>query len=160
MSRALAVGGLVVCSATILVVTGASPALTVEADGLRLAYPAARSGGALAAALALAAAAALVTRRHLRWLLLAAAAGSALHAAASSAWLVTADGTSLRERRLTGSRVVAWADVVEAVNEPAGLRLTLRDGRSLAIDVLSLEPPQRAALERSIARRLEDARPR
>lgn len=55
---------------------------------------------------------------------------------------------------------MAWTDVVEAVNGPEGVRLSTRDGGSVIVDVLSLEPPQRAALERSIARRIEDARRR
>ncbi len=160
MSRALAVGGLLLCAATVLAATAAPPALTVEADGLRLVYPAVRTGGALVAALALGAAAALAGGRRWRGLLAAVAAGCALHAAASAAWLIAADGTALRERRLTGSRVVAWTDVVEAVNGPEGVRLSTRDGGSVMVDVLALEPPQRAALERSIARRIEDARRR
>ncbi|MCM2255816.1 MAG: hypothetical protein NDJ94_09115 [Vicinamibacteria bacterium] len=160
MLRASAIGGLLVLAVAALVATARAPQLTVEADALRLAYPPARIAGTAGAALLLAGAAALATDRRVKWALGVAVALGLLHTASLAAWTVRADADALYQRGLLGSRVLRWSEVATIVNDPAGLVVTAGDGRALRVETEALSPQHRAALERSVARRIEAARPR
>lgn len=159
MLRASAIGGLLVLAAAALVATARAPELTVEADALRLAYPAVRIAGTAAAALLLAGVAALATDRRVKWALAVVVVLGLLQASSFALWTVRADGEALHLRGLLGSRVLRWSEAATIVNGPAGMVVTAGDGRALRVETEALSAQHRAALERSVARRIEAARP-
>lgn len=159
MLRASAIGGLLVLALAALAATASAPELTVEADALRLAYRPARIVGTAAAALLLAGVAALATDRRVRWGVAVVVALGLLQAASLAAWTVRADAEALHLRGLLGSQRLRWSEAATIVNDPAGMVVTTGDGRALRVATEALSPPQRAALERSVARRVEAARP-
>lgn len=160
MLRASAIGGLLVLAVGALLATAGGPRLTVEADALRLAYPTARIAGTAAAALLMAGVAALVADRRVKWALAGVVALGALQAASLAAWTVRADAEALQLRGLLGARVLRWSEAATIVNDPSGMVVTAGDGRALRVESGDLSPEHRAALERSVARRIEAARAR
>lgn len=158
MLRASTIGGLLVLAAAALVATASAPELTVEADALRLAYPLARIAGTAAAALLLAGVVALATDRRVKWALTIVVSLGLLQAASFAAWTVRADAEALHLHSLLGSQVLRWSEAATIVNDPAGMVVTAGDGRALRVETEALSPQHRAALERSIARRIEAAR--
>jgi hypothetical protein len=150
--RALLALGSILLLAGVLWPT-AAPRLTLYDVGLRLDYPLRTLAGPLLAALGFTALAAASPRGGLRLALALLVPLALAPGVERLAWRVEADAAGIRQGELFGSEQLAWSQVT-AVHSGRELRLARQDGSELRLPLAPLTPQQRAALERTIARRV------
>jgi hypothetical protein len=144
-------------AAAVLPLALRSPRLTLLNAALRVDYGWAAGAAALAAALFLMTAAALAPPR---WAKAALAIGAVLVASVGGARLryrLEIQPEGLSSRGLTGSTVLAWAEVTHVDRGTEALIVWGRGDEQIRVDTASFEGGQRAALERALARRIVES---
>jgi hypothetical protein len=132
------------------------PHVTWLNAGLRIEHPWRQGAFALASAAGAATLAALLRPRWLRAVAGLLAAATAALGVSLLVYRVDVAGEGLTERRLRGTVRLAWADVVSVENRPEVLAVVGPSDRRVQIDVGRLTLADRAALERTISRRVRD----
>jgi len=137
----------------------AAPRLTVLNEGFRLEY-----GWTVLAGAALAAVGAIGLATILRPV--GARAGCALLAVAAvvvgvqrGAWQVGADRTAISTRSLTDASRIAWSEVRQAHSDTETLHVSGAGSAAIDIRLSTLRPHDRATLERTISRRVQENAP-
>lgn len=151
---ALALG---IAAAAALPLALRSPRLTLLNAALRVDYGWVVGAAALAAALLLAAAAVLAPAR---WAKAALAIGAVAFVSVGGARLryrLEVQPEGLSSRGLTGSTMLAWAEVTHVDRGTEALIVWGRGDEQIRIDTTSFEGGQRAALERALARRIVES---
>jgi hypothetical protein len=155
--RRLAVAALLAASVAGALTSMGSPRLTLLNADLHIAYPWPRAAAALVCA---AAAAGLALTVRMRWARIATGA-FALAAVLAGAHLllyrVRAGAEGLESRGLLGVDRMAWAAIGQVQTGPGLLLLTGSAGESIRVDTTDFRAEDRAALDRTIARRLRGA---
>jgi PH (Pleckstrin Homology) domain-containing protein len=131
------------------------PKLSLVNAGLTVAYPTARGLSALAGAVALA----LALLVRIRWVQVVAAVLAVATAAVGLHILryrVVADASGLTTRSLASTRFLRWSAVARVEAGPGLVLLTSGDGFRVRVDTTDFSADQRAALDRTIARRLRE----
>jgi hypothetical protein len=131
------------------------PRLTAVNAGLEIEYPWPRAAGA---ALAAVGGFLFVVAQKSFWARLAGSvfATTALAAAIHlGVYRIQADDQGLLARGLLGSTRVAWREV-KTVNASPGLLQVTGSGTVVKVDTTDYRPEQRAALDRTVARRLRE----
>jgi PH (Pleckstrin Homology) domain-containing protein len=134
------------------------PRLSLANTGLTVAYPVARGLSALAGAAALVLALAVRTR-WVRWMAAVLALATAIGAMHLLRYRVVADASGLTTRSLARTRFLSWSAVARVEQGPGLLLLTSSEGSRLRVDTTDFSADQRAALDRTIARRLQQGAP-
>jgi hypothetical protein len=134
--------------------------MTLLNSAVRVDYPAPRGAFALMAAGGLGLLAGSQARRALRAALLATAVIAAGTGAHLLLYRVEAGSQDLVVQGMLGSRRVAWRQVSSFKLHGDKLLIEAADGRTLTIATGGFQPEQRATLERTLARRLEEGRNR
>jgi hypothetical protein len=136
-----------------------APRLTVLNDGFRLDY-----GWAVLVGAALAAVGAVGLATILQPV--GARAGGALLAVAAvvlgvqrGAWQVGADRSALSARSLTETSRIAWPEVRQVHSDTEALQVTGFGDAAIRLRISSLRPHDRATLERTISRRVQESAP-
>jgi hypothetical protein len=155
--RLLAASGIALALAGAWLAIG-PPRLTLLNSAVRVDYPAPRGAFALMAAGGLGLLAALLARRARRAALLATAFVAAGAAAHLLLYRVEAGSRDLAVQGVLGSRRVAWSQVASFRLRGDQLLIEADDGRTLSIATGGFRPEQRATLERTLARRVEEGR--
>jgi hypothetical protein len=157
--RVLAVAAVVAAVAGAVLTFLTAPHLTVLNEGFRLEY-----GWTAIVATALAAVGAIGLAAVLRPV--AARAGCALLAVAAvvmgiqrGAWQVGADRAALSARSLTDTSRIAWSEVRQAHSDTETLHVTGPGEAAIRIRLSALRPHDRATLERTISRRVQETVP-
>jgi hypothetical protein len=134
------------------------PRLTWENAGLRIDHPPQQGAAAALSAAAAIGASWPARRRAARAAGLTLGLALAAFAAHRLTWRVEAKDASLRERTLAGWNALAWGEV-EAV-EPSAQAIALRGrgGNDLEVSTRGFTAEDRTRLERTIARRVKEAR--
>ncbi len=149
---------LAVGASTVLLVSTARPVVTLLNDALELRWRAGHAFGAAAAMLAwLLVAVPRDGARALRVLACVLALACGATALARATFRVRVDEVGLSARGLFGTTLVAWRDVTRVEQGSAQLVAWGRDERQVRVPVAGWREDQRAALERSIARRVREA---
>ena len=160
MNRRLAAMAAALAAVAGLAVYVFTPArLTVRNDGFLLDYAwASVAGAALAAvgAIALAAAMSQVPARAAAAVLAVAAVGLGVQ---RGAWQVGADRSAITARTLTDTSRIAWAEVRQVHSDTAALQITGFGDARVRIGLSGLRPHDRATLERTISRRVQETAP-
>ncbi len=125
--------------------------------GLRIEYEWTRGAAALLAAAGVAGLAVGVRKTPARVLLAGLAAAVAAFGAYRLAYRVEAVEDALRLRTLLGATVVPWATISRVDITPDALTVTRGKGPIWSIPTRDLTPDQRAAFERTVARRVREA---
>jgi hypothetical protein len=144
-------------AAAVLPLALRSPRLTLLNAALRVDYGWAVGSAALAAAFLLVTAAALAPPR---WAKAALVIGAALIAGVGGARLryrLEVQPEGLSSRGLTGSTMLAWAEVTHVDRGTEALIVWGRGDEQIRVDTASFEGGQRAALERALARRIVES---
>jgi hypothetical protein len=131
-----------------------SPRLTLLNAALRVDYGWMVGAAALAAALLLAAAAVLAPPRWLKVALVIGVLSLAALGGARLRYRLEVQPDGLSSRGLTGSTVLAWAEVTHVDRGTEALIVWGRGDEQIRIDTASFEGGQRASLERALARRI------
>lgn len=150
-SSVLALG---LAAAAVLPLVLRSPRLTLLNAALRVDYGWAVGAAALGAALLLVAAAVMAPPR---WVKVAFVIGAVAIAAVGGARLryrLEVQPEGLSSHGLTGSTMLAWAEVTHVDRGTEALIVWGRGDEQIRIDTASFEGGQRAALERALARRI------
>lgn len=153
-SSALALG---IAAAAALPLALRSPRLTLLNAALRVDYGWVVGVAALAAALLLVAATVLAPPR---WVKVAFAIGAVTISTVGGARLryrLEVQPEGLSSRGLTGSTMLAWAEVTHVDRGTEALIVWGRGDEQIRIDTASFEGGQRAALERALARRIVES---
>jgi hypothetical protein len=137
----------------------ASPRLTVLNEGFRLEYGWLALAGAALAAVGSIALAAVVRSVPAR-------VGCALLAVAAvvvgvqrGAWQVGADRAALSARSLTDTSRIAWPEVRQVHSDTEELQVSGFGDTAIRIRISGLRPHDRATLERTISRRVQESAP-
>jgi hypothetical protein len=137
----------------------APPRLTLVNAAVRVAYPwSAVAGGALAG-LCAGALAALARRLSGRAALAAVAAACLVLALGRAAFAIEAGGDAVTERGLLRRTALPWREVSRVESDEAAIAVWSADGRHVRIETARLRPEQRAALERTVSRRVRGGQP-
>jgi len=153
-TRRAAVPALLAASVVGAVASMGSPRLTLLNADLHIAYPWTRGVAALACA---AAAAGLALTVRMRWARVAAGAfavAAALAGAHLLRYRVRAGADGIESRGLLGVDRLAWSAIGQVQTGPGLLLLTGSGGESVRVDTTDFRAEDRAALDRTIARRL------
>jgi Bacterial PH domain len=141
---------LVACA---LLSTG-EPRLTLQNADVHIAYPWPRPAAALGAALAAAGIALVLRRTWARVLAGAFAIAAALATAHLVLYRVRAGAEGIEARNLLGSDRLAWRAITQVETGPGLLLIRGGGGERLRVDTTDFRAEDRAALDRTIARRL------
>jgi len=134
-----------------------SPRITLLNAALRIEYPWARSAGALMAAVGIAILAAFLRRLSLRRLGFVLALGPVLIAGHLLLWKLEIADSGFSFRGLFGTTTMAWPEVASINVIPgSGILVESRAGAKVQIDTTDFASDQRAALERTLARRVKE----
>jgi hypothetical protein len=144
-------------AAAVLPLALRSPRLTLLNAALRVDYGWAAGAAALAAALLLVTAAALAPPRWAKAALAMAAVVIASVGGARLRYRLEVQPEGLSSRGLTGSTVLAWAEVTHVDRGTEALIVWGRGDEQIRVDTASFEGGQRAALERALARRIVES---
>jgi len=160
VSRRLLTIGAAVAAVAGLVVAYAAPArLLVRNDGFQIDYGWAPLAGAVVAAIGAVALAALARPVVLRALGALLAVAAVVLGVQRGAWQVGADRTAITARTLTETSRIAWAEVRQVHSDTAELQVVGFGDTRVAIGLSSLRPHDRATLERTISRRVQETAP-
>jgi hypothetical protein len=135
----------------------APPRFTWVNDGLVVQYPWRVAAGAGLAALGLVAVASMLRPRALRALVLLLAVANLAFAASRGTYRVRAGPERVSRSGLFGDASIAWRDVARVEDASEAIVLHTASGQSLRVDCASFTPDERAALDRTIARRIRES---
>jgi hypothetical protein len=153
---------LILGASVVLVVVGAflstgPPRLVLLNASLRLQYPWTRGCGALVAGAGALALAALFTKLALRLVGGVAAIAAFLVALHLFRYRLDATPAGLVSRGALGTTAIGWKEVRGVDRGPDLLVVSGPGGTRIRVDTTDFGPEQRASLERTIARRLDEA---
>jgi hypothetical protein len=132
------------------------PRLTMVNAGIEVTYPWPRGAGALLVALGLAALAGSTPKAWSRILAGGLAALSLWVGLHLLTYRLDTNDSGIRSRAHLVESEMAWKDVVDVGLEPTVVVVAGRDERRIFIDTTDYTPDQRAALNRTIARRITE----
>ena len=153
--NAIVAGALVVAAVALYLSLGPPRVLWLNA-GLTLAYDGTKGLAALVAAAAVAALAFLTPRRAGRVAALVAASGLLVFGVHRLVYRVDAAADAIAARNILGTTRIPWKAVTRIDATPGHLT-AVADGAAIRIGTASLSADERAALERTVARRLREA---
>lgn len=160
MSRRLLTIGAAVAALAGLAVAYAAPArLLVRNDGFQIDYGWTPIAGAAVAAIGAIALAALSRPVALRAVGALLAIGAVVLGVQRGAWQVGADRTAITARTLTETSRIAWAEVRQVHSDTEALQVVGFGDTRIAIGLAGLRPHDRATLERTISRRVQETAP-
>jgi hypothetical protein len=133
------------------------PRLVFVNAGLQIEYPVIRGLAALGAMAGVALIAAALPKLALRLLACVAALGVCFVALHLLLYRLEATDAGLLSRGVLGTAAIAWKEVVGVDRGGDELIVTGRNDRQIRIDTTDFEPDQRATLERTIARRVQES---
>jgi Bacterial PH domain len=131
-----------------------APRLTLQNADLHIAYPWPRATAALGSALAAAGMALVLQRTWARVLAGAFAVAAVLATAHLLLYRVQASAEGIEARTLLGSDRLAWRTITQVETGPGLLLIRGGGGERLRVDTTDFRAEDRAALDRTIARRL------
>jgi PH (Pleckstrin Homology) domain-containing protein len=131
-----------------------APRLTLQNADVHIAYPWPRPAAALLSALAAVAVALVVRTNWARVLAVAFALAAALAAAHLVLYRVRAGSEGIEARTLLGSDRLAWRAITQVETGPGLLLIRGGGGERVRVDTTDFRAEDRAALDRTIARRL------
>ncbi len=134
-----------------------APRMTLLNTGIRIEYPGWQPAAALGAALGLALVAAASSRRWLHIALGIAAAVLALYAAGRLRYRLDASSDRLVSQGLLGETAIPWRAVARVDKGPDVILVWGQGDAQLRIATSDFTQEQRAALERAVARRVQEA---
>jgi hypothetical protein len=152
----LAVIGIAITVVGALRSVGAPRLIFVNA-GLQIEYPVARGLAALGAMAGVALVAAALPKLALRLVACVAALGVSFVALHLLLYRLEATDAGLLSRGVIGTTAIAWREVVGVDRGGDQLIVTGRNGTEIRIDTTDFESDQRATLERTIARRVQES---
>ena len=147
-----AVGGFALLLAT-------APRLTVLNEGFRLEYGWAPLLGAAVAAIGAIALAAVARTLPARGMAAFLAVIAVVLGVRRGTWQVGADRTALSARTLTETSRIAWPEVRQVHSDTEALQVTGFGDTAIRIGIGGLRPHDRATLERTISRRVQESAP-
>jgi hypothetical protein len=160
VTRRIAVVAAAACAATgFVLVFLAAPRLTVLNEGFRLDYGWTALLGAALAAVGAIALAAGVRKLPARGMAAFLAVVAVVLGVRRGAWHVGADGTALTARTLTESSRIAWPEVRQVHSDTEALQVTGFGDAAIRIGISGMRPHDRATLERTISRRVQESAP-
>lgn len=158
MSRRRAV--LVIAGVTVLLAGGyfstGAPRMTLLNAAIRIRYPLSQGAALLGAAAGVALLGA-AARRGLRFAFGVVVAGAVLLAVERLLYRLDAGSDGLVSRGLFGETTVPWRDITRVQQGPALIVIWGRGDAQVRIDTSDFRPDHRATLERTIARRVQEA---
>lgn len=137
----------------------AAPRLTVLNEGFRLEYGWTALLGAALAAVGAIALAVVVRALPARGMAAFLAVIAVVLGVRRSAWQVGADGSALSARTLTETSRIAWPEVRQVHSDTEALQVTGFGDTAIRIGISGLRPHDRATLERTISRRVQESAP-
>jgi hypothetical protein len=157
--RVATVAAAVVAAAGAVLVFLASPRLTVLNEGFRLEYGWMAVAGAAVAAVGAIGLAAVVRPTPARAACALLAVVAVVLGVQRGAWQVGADRTSISARTLTDTSRIAWTEVRQVHSDPEALQVNGFGDTRIRIGISGLRPHDRATLERTISRRVQETAP-
>lgn len=133
-----------------------APRITLLNAALRIDYPWPRSAGAALCCLGALAAAWAIPRATLRRIAMVLALGPLLIALHLLAWKLDIEAPGLSFRGLFGTTTIRWPDVAHIDLLAGAVRVEAKDGTQLQIDTTDFSIEQRASVERTLARHVEE----
>ena len=137
----------------------AAPRLTVLNEGFRLDYGWTALLGAALAAVGAVALAAVVRALPARGMAAFLAVIAVVLGVRRGAWQVGADRSALSARTLTETSRIAWPEVRQVHSDTEALQVTGFGDAAIRIGISGLRPHDRATLERTISRRVQESAP-
>lgn len=160
MSRRLAAGlAAAIGLAGVVVLVATAPRLTVLNEGFRLEYGGLALVGAAAAAVGATFLAAVLRATSARFGCALLAIAAVVVGVQRGAWQVGADGTALSARSLTETSRIAWKEVRQVHSDTEALHVSGYGDTLIRIGISGLRPHDRATLERTISRRVQETAP-
>jgi hypothetical protein len=136
-----------------------APRLTVLNEGFRLEYGWVAITGAALAAIGAIALAALLPAVPARGMCAFLAVIAVVLGVQRGAWQIGADRAALSARTLTDTSRIAWPEVRQVHSDPDALQVTGFGDATIRIGISGLRPHDRATLERTISRRVQESAP-
>jgi hypothetical protein len=136
-----------------------TPRLTLLNEGIRLRYPWPAVAAAVLTALALAALAVLLRPLAARGMAVLFAVVSCAFVVERLTYLVAADAVALTSTGLVERSRIAWPEVRQVQGDGRTLRVSGFGENHIVIETASLRPQDRATLERTVSRRVQEAGP-
>jgi hypothetical protein len=136
-----------------------APRLTLLNEGLRLRYPWPAVTAAAVTMVALAALAVLLRPRPARGLAALSALLGCAFALERATYLVAADAVALTSAGLVERSRIAWPEVRQVQGDGRTLRVSGFGENQIVIQTAGLRPQDRATLERTVSRRVQEAGP-
>jgi hypothetical protein len=137
----------------------AEPRLTVLNEGFRLEYGWAPLLGAALAAVGAIALAGAVRALPARGMAAFLAVIAVVLGVRRGTWQVGADRSALSARTLTETSRIAWPEVRQVHSDTEALQVTGFGDAAIRIGIAGLRPHDRATLERTISRRVQESAP-
>jgi Bacterial PH domain len=134
-----------------------APRLVLVNAGVHIEYPPRLGWSAMVAVLGLGLVAAALPRLALRLVAGAAAVGTLLVALHLLLYRLEATEAGLVSRGVLGTTAIAWRDIVALDRGGDLLLLTGKEHEEIRIDTTDFSQPQRASLQRTIARRVQES---
>lgn len=160
MNRRLGLITAAVCAAAgFALVLFTAPRLTVLNEGFRLEYGWASLLGAALGALGAIALAVLARALPARGMAAFLAVIAVVLGIRRGAWQVGADGSALSARTLTETSRIAWPEVRQVHSDTEALQVTGFGDTAIRIGISGLRAHDRATLERTISRRVQESAP-
>lgn len=135
------------------------PRLTLLNAGLSVQHTPAHPLGALAAGAGAVLLAAVSPRRWARMVFMTLAAFSVFVAIHLAFYRIDADQSGLASRGLLGRTRIPWGEVAGVDGDAGLVVVTGKDQRKISVDTTDFRPDQRATLDRTIARRVQESSP-
>jgi hypothetical protein len=136
-----------------------APRLTLLHEGVRLRYPWPAVAAALLAAAALAALSVLLRPLPARGMAVLFALVAGAFAVERVTYLVAADAVALTSSGLAERARIAWPEVRQVQGDGRTLRVSGFGENQIVIETAGLRPHDRATLERTVSRRVQEAGP-
>jgi Bacterial PH domain len=134
-----------------------APRLVLVNAGLQVEYPPARGWAAMVAAVGLAVVALVVRPLALRLVASVAALGVVLVGLHLLLYRLEATASGLVSRGVLGTTAIAWRDIVALDRGGDLLLLTGKNDEVIRVDTTDFQPEQRASLQRTIARHVQES---
>lgn len=135
------------------------PRLTLLNEGIRLRYPWPAVAAAALTVFALAALAALLRPLPARGMAILFALVASAFAVERLTYLVAADSVALTSSSLVERARIAWPEVRQVQGDGQTLRVSGFGENQIVIETAGLRPQDRATLERTVSRRVQEAGP-
>lgn len=135
------------------------PRLTLLNEGIRLRYPWPAVAATALTVVALAALAALLRPLPARGMAILFALVASAFAVERLTYLVAADAAALTSSGLVERARIAWPEVRQVQGDGRTLRVSGFGENQIVIETAGLRPQDRATLERTVSRRVQEAGP-